>query len=899
MRTLALALLASLSVWACSGDDAATTTATDSVADVGGDAVAADVGLADTPLIADIVADGVDVVQPGDAVVVEPPDLTEPLLPGDVRAGVVTDAAALFSGLKADGEVGDLKLYNAHVGFVVEGVRRADGFRYWGGNLADITLFGADGEPSEDLYGEAFFLWNLGAFEPQLAEVVSDGREGEAHVRLTGRTVALALTAGFFSALLDVDAPDLEVIYDYRLGPDDRALRLTITLRNPDPKALEVEWPIILANHGDGAFAFAPSAGFDTKEAIAVAIPSFDIVGRKLGYGVVVAEGGMTLFGTYEGLSLATLETFVLPGGGEATFERYFAASDNSVAGLDALRRQLLQVAQEPAFVEGHVTLPPSVAPETAYVAVVGPKDNDIITIAPVDADGAFSLELDPARDPTVVRAIARDHAISEDAPLDVIGLVPGETSQVQLEIVEAGTVTVSVTDKADGRPVPARVTFVRKGDTPTAHPPSATRLYPQWRDNANNVAYVIGDSATVTLPAGTYRAIATRGFSYEWDEADVTVSAGSDTALSLGIERVIDTSGWVSADFHVHAIGSMDSFVPWKVRAQQALTDDLDLPMVTEHDYVAEPARVADAGDGGGQLVGMAAQEVTTLEYGHFGAFPLVWDPDAVNNGAVFAHGQEPADLFAAIRGANPGDELIQVNHPRTIALGGYFTFVGYDSEDGSVREPERWSMDWDTIEVFSRDCGDTNNNSQTVADWTSMTNRGYRKTLASGSDVHDQWEAAGSPRNWIQADLAALRDDPQTLVAPVRGRRLFVTCGPFVRFEASDGTGLGGMTTPGGDGVVTFHAKVEAPTWMGVDEVRLLENGAVIAVRDVSAPTDPIVRFDDTFDVTPVSDAWYTLEVLGSGSMAPLTRAGPPYAMTNPIEVDADGDGVWTPPL
>lgn len=30
----------------------------------------------------------------------------------------------------------------------------------------------------------------------------------------------------------------------------------------------------------------------------------------------------------------------------------------------------------------------------------------------------------------------------------------------------------------------------------------------------------------------------------------------------------------------------------------------------------------------------------------------------------------------------------------------------------------------------------------------------------------------------------------------------------------------------------------------------------------------------------------------------MKPVTRAGPPYAMTNPIEVDADRDGTWTPP-
>ena len=44
--------------------------------------------------------------------------------------------------------------------------------------------------------------------------------------------------------------------------------------------------------------------------------------------------------------------------------------------------------------------------------------------------------------------------------------------------------------------------------------------------------------------------------------------------------------------------------------------------------------------------------------------------------------------------------------------------------------------------------------------------------------------------------------------------------------------------------------------------------------------------------------ADAWYSVEVVGSGTMAPAVLGGSPYAVTNPIEVDADGDGVWTPP-
>jgi hypothetical protein len=297
--------------------------------------------------------------------------------------------------------------------------------------------------------------------------------------------------------------------------------------------------------------------------------------------------------------------------------------------------------------------------------------------------------------------------------------------------------------------------------------------------------------------------------------------------------------------------------------------------------------------------LIRIPATEATTLAYGHFNVFPLIYDPSALNRGAIHVHDKAPAELFAALRTQNPADELIQVNHPRVIAAGGYFAYVGLDGPTATPKRPADWDTNWDTVEVFSINCGDANDNPRTLQDWIGLTNHGLKKALSSGSDTHDLHITAGSPRNWIQVDAATLRADDQNLVAPVRARQMVVSCGPFVRFQAADGTGLGGMTapeTPGGD--VQFEAIVEAPTWMAIDEVRLRENGLVIQTIDVSAAAAQVVRLDAVLTVTPAADAWYVLEVVGHGDMKPVTRAGPPYAMTNPIEVDADRDGTWTPP-
>jgi len=88
-----------------------------------------------------------------------------------------------------------------------------------------------------------------------------------------------------------------------------------------------------------------------------------------------------------------------------------------------------------------------------------------------------------------------------------------------------------------------------------------------------------------------------------------------------------------------------------------------------------------------------------------------------------------------------------------------------------------------------------------------------------------------------------------------------------------------------------------------MQVDRVRLLENGVPvheIALAEWARPDGlrPGVRFDGELVGTPKADAWYVVEVVGSGGLWPIQPGDNPYALTNPIEVDQDGDGVWTPP-
>lgn len=219
-------------------------------------------------------------------------------------------------------------------------------------------------------------------------------------------------------------------------------------------------------------------------------------------------------------------------------------------------------------------------------------------------------------------------------------------------------------------------------------------------------------------------------------------------------------------------------------------------------------------------------------------------------------------------------------------------------------------------------------------IDDWFTLLNLGYRYTILGNSDTHGRTSVeSGCPRNYVMAetDDPAFLDD-QAIADAVREHRVVASYGPFVRLWAN-GEPIGSEIT--GTGPVELEIDVQAPTWIGVDRVELYENGTLIAEWDVEDV--PVVeRFQATHTVEPTKDSWYVVVVAGDDDLAPvftpveipyielqavvsealggiavvgnlLSPAIPmpttypvmPYAVTNPIWVDRDGDGFDAPGL
>lgn len=869
---------------ACGGDGGSATPAPDTGADVAPD-------LSDTAPPPDTP----DTPDASDAPDAGPLDLTDPLGDDQARAGFVVAEAELIGGPKADGRIGDIKLYNSRIRVIIEtSGRSAGGYRFWGGNIVDADVVRDPGEPGRDLFGEIGHSWNLGIFEPETVEIIEDGRVPgtAAHVRLTGRNGRFDWAESFVRDIVSPSMVEVEVTYDYILAPGDRHVQHAMTVRNVGADDANIDFPLVLSNHGDGLRQWNANQGFGVDMG---AVDAIRLTSRDVAYALQPMDTDFSVIFEYSNVVLTQQGPLFLTPGEEATRNYRFHVTDQADSGLtegisaDPRRLGLLQ---------GKVTLPDTADANTGYVTLL--RNDRPITFAPLAADGTYAV-FAPAG------AYQAQAFVSQHAPstAEAIQLDEGADATWDASIAAAAVLNVTVSTPG-GDPVPARVMAIVPEDdeaTPSPYAPAAARVGSDgdwtWL-SAGSGGKISGvglaglDGVTrITVPAGRYRVVASRGFEYEIDEVEVT--ADGESAVELTIEKVVDTTGWVSSDFHIHALRSPDSDVDYPTRARQALTENLDVPMITEHVQIGSVQSVADALGFGAEVLSPSAQEVTTFQYGHFNAFPMLERPEEFNRGAVFPYDKTPAELFAAIRSQSDGDEIIQVNHPRGGGFGAYFSWAEYDASTGTAGNPG-WDMNWDAIEVFNGGCGG-GSGAETFRDWVSFTNLGARKVLGSGGDSHRENDPIGLPRNWIHVDKAAVAADPQTLVAAVRARRVVVSCGPFVTVAASSGEGLGELAAVAEDGSVTFAVQVQAPGWIDLVEVRLLRNGDAVDAAQITQ-TSGGVRWEGTFTDTPQDDAWYAVEVVGAGSILPVHKNGPPYAATNAIEVDADGDGEWTAP-
>ncbi len=703
----------------------------------------------------------------------------------------------------------------------------------------------------------------------------------------------------------------LEVISRVTLARGVPGVRLDSTVENrgKSPRARvqlgdRVAWP--------GTMTYAPRVGFVAEHAYAE-VPWIAKEGLNLSYALVFEDGPCQVeflfdhVGSSVNLSLGKSAT--LQPGGRLRYRRTLVVGEHGLP--EASARAFGILGKRLGKVRGKV----SPAPHWGFVEARQP-DGKPLTQTDLDREGNFELTLPVGR---YVLALRAPGGIDEER----VRVSMGSTEQVKLLPPIAGSLRYSITDQA-GRPMPGRVSL--RGIPPTKNPDLGAR---QRAAGMRNVVYSADGQGVIELPEGKYRVLITRGFEYSVFQRDVEIDTASGASVRALLKRQLDTTGWISGDFHLHANPSFDSSVTLEDRVTSLAAEGVEFAVATDHNHVTDYGDALRTTELAPKLAVTPGVEVTTQDWGHFIAFPY-----GVEHEPPPYEGVDPGSIFSAIREVAPR-AVIQVNHPRmehiayfarlhvddAVAAAGeipreqsmpLFGAAGSNAEAPGDDEilgadlltpPVGFSFDFDTLEVINGfELGSPEKMQENLRDWFALLNIGYRYTAVGNSDSHSlihQW--AGYPRTFIKVN----KDEPTSLSAEEIVNALL-----YGRAQISNGIFLdvlaNGVAGPGDElslrsGSVELRVLARAPPWVDVTAAEVWVNGVRRAeTHERAAPTTKN-RIQWATSLNLGSDAWLVVIARGEEDLSVRFPGGKgkPFAIANPIFVDADGDGVYRAPL
>lgn len=463
--------------------------------------------------------------------------------------------------------------------------------------------------------------------------------------------------------------------------------------------------------------------------------------------------------------------------------------------------------------------------------------------------------------------------------------MTDGGTLLLNLVPPRPGTLSYLITDEHE---LPMAGRLVVRGVPPTKDPD----LVPGTNESGSrNMLYSLTGSGAIELPAGRYDVLATHGPEYSMPRQELELNADLGATFRGVLTRSVDTSGWLAADFHVHASPSKDSNVSLNDRVLTLAAEGIELAVPTDHNHVTDYSEAITTQRLEGRLATMSGVEITTLGWGHFNAYPYPRSLDVPPT-----HETSPLEIFGVVRARAP-QAVLQVNHPRMPGVG-YFNRGELNTKTGVAESPE-FSFGFDALEVSNGfDLEDPKVLERNLREWFELLNVGHRYTAVGNSDSHRvvfQW--AGWPRTYVRVpDQDLSRVQPSDVARAVTGGHALVSCGIFV-LPTANGSAGPGDTVQGSR--VSLAVSVSAPEWVDVSRVEIYANGAKLEERTRDVPMRKSV-WNLSVDLELKVDTW--LVVLARGDKF-MNDALPgkwikPFGFANPILVDADADGNFVTP-
>jgi len=823
-------------------------------------------------------------------------DLSVALAPGETRAGVVSTSSSLFAGISAEGRVGDVKIYNHRVRFIIQGARDGSYYAYQSGSVIDADIVRPAGQPGRDMIDEWQAMVGIGRLlQANRVTVQSDGRRGDAVVVSEGWESPFDLLNGVLESDIIPDL-HLKIRTEYRLPADSWFLEVTTTVTATEGDATFQPGDVIQAAQ-EGMTTWTPGLGYAPIDSDPRAWRGYLGKQNELTVGLFAPPGQVTVPGGLQAVSSlidvvsAFDEAVTLAEGDTYSWTRLYGVGPDPATLTDAWQAH---GDTDTESVSGVVTSddgPVSGARVTLSV------DGSPWTLAITDELGAFAAEV-PAESTTTFLADGRGRGLFFDGPEGAgqyslyVDDAPGRRALTSLDmgappipfaqgrgiaseaaplhLAVPGSVHITV---ADGLPFAARLvdTLPTPEVDETLSAPRAT-AYPAagWSRD--------GTLALLAEP-GVYDLVVHRGARHTFHTETITIEAGSATTLDVNLLPGFSHRGYLFGDPHSHAGPSPDSYIPIAERLVETAADGVQLHFATDHDHISDFRPLLAPLGLDGIVNTIVATEMSPVARGHLNCYPLQPVMTLPNSGA-FLWWREPVEStteeFAILREryGGPLEEtdgfVLSMNHPIGVGVADLA-----DWSPGVIGAPDYWADDFDAMEVLNGGSYD-----DYLPLYLDLVARGQRVTPVGVSDSHRYF--SGSPGlNGTYIGMGI--DDPgdytdDRLREAYLARNTIVSRGLFLDLSLAPGSVWIGAQT----------LEVSAVgAWVEADRLLLYENDRL--QQTVDGPTH-------TFDLSPDRDAFYVVIAEGDTSMAPVYSTTP-WAMASAIFIDEDGDG-WRPP-
>ena len=447
-------------------------------------------------------------------------------------------------------------------------------------------------------------------------------------------------------------------------------------------------------------------------------------------------------------------------------------------------------------------------------------------------------------------------------------------------------------------------------------------------------LAGVETDRKQVDIAPGSYRVYSTKGPEHSLEFTDIELSKGDHKKLLIAIpRRVIETPNYIASDLHVHSGLSFDNAFAESERVRSFVAEHGEVMVASEHDLPTDYSPYIDALGVGKAIVSIPAVEATSIlptdlnphTGGHANIFPFEPRPKEYRNGMIAHENKRLRDLIYATKQRHQ-DAAIQLNHPRQNGIlaqkrlpndwkdkiddGNYLDHMGtagypYNAykpltNDQNVvliePHPETGTrdLDFDLIEILNPGGNDPDARRNAVRqDWLSFLLQGEKIVGTANSDSHTALEQVALPRTMVAISNDSVEEfDTTEFVANLKAGDAFGTTGPMI--EITLGEAKMGQTFKGIRG--NLRVNISKAPWINVHTLDVQVNGKSVAQHSLLDKVNQIIQIPIEFD----RDSFVTVEVFGEAgeSYTHIYPGQNPYAFSNPIFVEFDGDKIWTPP-